>query len=222
MAQVLRLTRVKFAPLFLCVATLFLVGCATGVRDTSRTFDTVVIDAGHGGRDSGAVARNRILEKNATLDVARHLNSSLRAAGFKTVMTRKSDTFVALTKRAKISNRQDNAIFVSVHFNNSPKRSSRGVETYYKSPPSRVIAQRIQNRLLELPGMTNRGVKTANFKVLRLARYPAVLVECGFLSNGTEAKRIAVANYRKQIADKIADAIITQRNGHRHPPTPVQ
>lgn len=201
----------------LLLGTLFLVGCATTVKDTSRTFDTVVIDAGHGGHDSGAVSRNGVLEKNAALDVARQVNDSLRQAGFKTVMTRKTDTFVELAKRAQISNRQRNAIFVSIHFNKSPRRGSRGVETYYKSAPSLQLAQRIQNRLLELPKMTNRGVKKANFKVLRLARYPAVLVECGFLSNGTEAKLIRAKEYRQRLSQKISSAIIAQRLQGRRP-----
>lgn len=204
-------------------ALFFLVGCATGVRvrDTSRSFDTVVIDAGHGGHDSGAVARNGVLEKNASLDVARNLEAILSQAGFETVMTRRRDVFVELSERARISNRRSNAVFVSVHFNQSPKRRSRGVETYYKSAPSRQLANRIQKCLLELPKMTDRGVKTANFKVLRLAEYPAVLVECGFLSNGTEAKLCAAKAYRKRLAEKIAAGIIAQRGGPLQPAASV-
>lgn len=201
--------------LLLIGALALLSGCATAVRvhDTSRSFDTVVIDAGHGGHDSGAVARNGVLEKNAALDVAQNVQGILSEAGFRTVMTRRRDVFVELSQRARISNRQKNAVFVSVHFNNSPRRGSRGVETYYKSAPSRQLAVRIQRQLLQLPKMTDRGVKTANFKVLRLAEYPAVLVECGFLSNGTEAKLCAAKAYRRKLAEKIAAGIISQRGG---------
>src|SRR4030095_14988424 len=87
---------------------LLLGGCATGVKDTSRTFKTVVIDAGHGGHDNGARSRWGGQEKNNTLSVAQKLDLKLRVAGFKTVMTRNSDYFVPLNDRAKISNSQSN------------------------------------------------------------------------------------------------------------------
>src|SRR5690349_12114308 len=87
---------------------LLLAGCATGVKNTSRTFQTVVVDAGHGGKDSGMRSRRGGAEKNNTLDVAQRLEPKLRDAGFKTVMTRKGDYFVELNDRAAISNRQHN------------------------------------------------------------------------------------------------------------------
>ena len=99
-----------------------------------RTFTTVVVDAGHGGRDNGAFRRYGGAEKTATLDVATRLAGKLRESQFRTVMTRSSDIFVPLDERAAISNRQKNAIFVSIHFNDSRRRGIRGIETYYHSP----------------------------------------------------------------------------------------
>jgi N-acetylmuramoyl-L-alanine amidase len=194
-------------------AALSLSGCATGVKNTSRTFQTVVIDAGHGGHDSGARARSGMKEKEAALDVAQRLEPKLRAAGFQTKMTRKSDVFIPLDRRVRASNGASNSIFVSIHFNHAKSRGISGAEVYYKSSVSRDIATRVLDRIDELPGTVRRGVKTANFRVLRLNRYPAVLVECGFMSNPTEAARSASPVHRERLADAIADALVEQRFG---------
>ncbi len=199
---------------FLLIAVL-LPGCAsvstTRVKDTTRTFDTVVIDAGHGGFDDGARSRWGGREKNNTLSVVRKLQPKLAAAGFKTVMTRDSDVFVELNDRARISNRQTNAIFVSVHFNDSPRRKISGSEVYYNASLSRPLAQRILGRIDAIPGCTARFVKTANFRVLRLNQYPAVLVECGYLSNRSEGSMCSGAKHHERLAQAIANAVTEYR-----------
>lgn len=194
-------------------AALFISGCASvRVKDTSRTFKTVVIDAGHGGKDNGTRSRWAGFEKNATLDVAQRLEPKLRAAGFHTVMTRNSDVFIELNDRAAISNRQHNAIFISIHFNDAGRRRAiRGTEVYYRSPESLELARRILSSIAALPGASSRGVKTANFRVLKRNEYPAVLIECGYFSNRTEACRCATPAYREQLANAIAEAVKAQR-----------
>ena len=200
-----------------------LAACATGPRfeeaatkDTSRTFDTVVVDAGHGGKDNGAYRKFGGAEKIATLDVAERLSRKLRGSDLKIVMTRSSDVFIPLEERVAIENAQKNSIFVSIHFNDSRRRGIHGFETYYHSPNSFELAQRIQAKLLTIPNSANRGVHTANFRVLRKAKYPAVLVECGFLSNRLEGGEARDAEYRNQLADQIAEAIVEQRHGGGH------
>jgi len=194
-----------------------LTSCSTsGVanrRNTSRTFNTVVVDAGHGGRDSGASRRYGPPEKVSTLDVAQRLNRKLRESQFRTVMTRSSDVFIPLDERVRIGNRQSNSIFVSIHFNDARRRRIHGYETYYGSPYARSVAQRIQQKLLTMPGASNRGVRTANFRVLRNAVYPSVLIECGFLSNRGEGGRAGSPRYRDLLADKICEAIVEERYG---------
>jgi N-acetylmuramoyl-L-alanine amidase len=198
-------------------ACVLLSSCGTGpeirVKNTTRSFTTVVVDAGHGGKDNGAFRRFGGAEKNATLDVATRLAAKLRESQFRVVMTRSGDVFIPLDERAAISNRQSNAVFVSVHFNDSGRRGIRGFETYYHSPVARNLAYRIQEHLMTLPGAVNRGVKTANFRVLRKAAYPAVLVECGFLSNRNEGAGARSASRRDDLADKIAEAIVDERYG---------
>lgn len=194
-----------------------LASCSTpgGVaqQNTSRSFTTVVVDAGHGGKDSGASRRFGPPEKVATLDVAQRLNRKLRESQFRTVMTRNSDVFIPLDERVAIGNRQPNSIFVSVHFNDSGRRGIHGFETYYASPYARSLAQCIQRKLLTMSGAANRGVRTARFRVLRNAKFPSVLVECGFLSNRGEGGRAGSSGYRELLADKISEAIVEERYG---------
>jgi N-acetylmuramoyl-L-alanine amidase len=196
----------------LCLLTSCATAPQTG-KDTSHTFTTVVVDAGHGGKDSGAYRRYGGAEKVATLDVAKRLDRKLRESQIQTVMTRSSDVFISLDERVAIENRQRNAIFVSIHFNDSRRRVIKGFETYYHTAYARELADRIQSKLLKIPGARNRGVHVANFHVLRLATYPAVLVECGFLSNRSEGGEARSAEYRELLADRIAEAIVEQRYG---------
>ena len=194
-----------------------LAACATApkavTKNTSKTFNTVVVDAGHGGKDNGAYRRFGGAEKIATLDVARRLERKLLESQLKTVMTRSSDVFISLDQRVSIENAQKNSIFVSIHFNDSRRRGIHGFETYYHFANAAELANRIQAKLMTIPHSANRGVHTANFHVLRLAAYPAVLVECGFLSNRREGGEARDAEYRELLADRIAEAIIEQRYG---------
>ena len=201
------------ALLAVCAAACIFSGCAGGVKDTSRTYSGVVLDAGHGGHDSGTTSRYAGREKDATLDVVMRLRPKVQSAGFHTVMTRSNDTFIPLATRAAISNRQSNVIFVSVHFNDTRRSGIRGTEVYYTSPCSADIARNILNQVAAIPGATSRGIHTANFAVLRRALYPAVLVECGYFSNPIEGRRCADGAYREQLAAAIARGILIQRRG---------
>jgi N-acetylmuramoyl-L-alanine amidase len=183
------------------------------VKNTTKTFNTVVVDAGHGGKDSGAYRRYGPPEKMVALDVAQRLNSKLRESQLKTVMTRDSDVFIPLNDRVAIENGQKNAIFVSIHFNDSRRRGIRGFETYYHSGVSFDLANGVQEKLMTIPHSKNGGVHTANFRVLRLANCPAVLVECGYLSNRSEGNQARDSEYRELLADRIAEAIVEQRFG---------
>jgi N-acetylmuramoyl-L-alanine amidase len=156
-----------------------------------------------------------------TLDVAERLERKLRESKIKTVMTRDSDVFIPLDDRVKMENNQKNAVFVSIHFNDSPKRRTHGFETYYHSGASVDLADRIQQKLMAIPNSANGGVHTANFRVLRLANCPAVLVECGYLSNRSEGNHAGDSEYRELLADRIAEAIVEERYGegvYRPPP----
>lgn len=168
---------------------------------------TVVIDAGHGGYDRGGIPGQRVSEKDMTLDVAQRLKNVLAASGYRVVMTRDSDTFVPLGTRVAIANQYRNAIFVSVHFNSATRRGADGIETYFYSRDSLALASAIHHYVAGGAPSPNRGVRRRGYYVLRKTAIPAVLVECGFLTNPTEASYAQNASYRQKLAEEIAAGV---------------
>lgn len=205
--------------------------------DSRKPVLGVVIDAGHGGSDNGAISSRRVMEKDLTLDTAFRLEKALQAAGVKTVMTRRSDVYVDLYERAQRAASYPGYIFVSIHFN-SASPDARGLETYCCSPRgagstqsggrvSRADYQKMPgndndnlNALLasevhKMAALLNpndieadRGVKRARFVVLRQNTVPGVLVEGGFLSNRMESSVLATAAYRQKLAEAIAKGVL--------------
>lgn len=197
---------------------LLLSACASssregGVRNTSRTFTTVVLDAGHGAHDSGTRTRRGVLEKDMALDVTLRIAPKLRAAGFRTVLTRRSDVFIPLDGRVDISEKYENAVFVSIHFNDAGRKKVEGVESYYFSPESKQMAERMVRVLASVSGSPNRGARVARFRVLRTNHNPAVLMECGYMTTAAEALKIVQPAYREKLAEGVARGIIQQRGG---------
>ncbi len=191
---------------------LFLAGWCPASPVRAAGFNTVVIDAGHGGHDRGGIPQNIIPEKNVALDVARRVRAILADAGLRTVMTRSSDVFVSLPDRVAISNSHPRAIFVSIHFNSARRVGARGVETFYGSKAGIPLARRIQRNVMRTTNGDDRGIKPARYYVLRKNRNVSVLVECGFLTNPTDAKLASSAVYREKLARAIAGAILEYRN----------
>jgi N-acetylmuramoyl-L-alanine amidase len=186
----------------LCIA--FLLGAIPALA-----IDTVVIDPGHGGHDRGGAPGQRVPEKPYTLEVGLRLADVLRANGFHVVLTRTDDYFIGLRQRCDIANAQQNAVFVSVHFNGAPRTAADGVETYYYTSQSAALAAAVHRRLLQASGLPDRHVRRRGFFVIRNTRIPAILVEPGFLSNPQSADRIAnSAAYRLQLAQAIARGIM--------------
>src|SRR3989475_12431674 len=180
---------------------------------TSRTSESggsltaVVIDAGHGGHDRGGIPGQRIAEKEMTLDVARRLKSVLTANGYRVVMTRESDVFVPLPTRVAIANSYRNAIFVCIHFNSTKRAGADGIETYFYSRDSLPLASAVHYFVAGGAPSSNRGVRRRGYYVLRKTNIPAVLVECGFLTNPTEAAYAQTASYREKLAEEIAAGV---------------
>lgn len=173
-----------------------------------HAFDTVILDAGHGGHDRGA-AVGYVYEKHMALDTTRRVQQLLTSAGLKVVMTRSTDVFIPLQGRSAVGNSRSNAIFVSIHYNYNRSGSGHGIETYYCHKAGYQLAAYTQAYMLKESGLENRGVKHANFHVIRATtKNPAVLVECGFVSNRSERGAMMSGNYRNQIAEGIAKGII--------------
>lgn len=172
----------------------------------------IILDAGHGGKDNGAVWGG-VKEATLTLSVAKKVEAILKQKGVPVRMTRRrSTTYFTPTQRAIMANRYNDAIFVSIHFNASRNTSARGVETYYASPRGKVIASNIQKQLVARVKTRNRGVKNGlKYAVINKTKCPAVIVECGFISNPWERKRCNTSWYQNLAARGIAEGIIKSR-----------
>src|SRR6058998_384057 len=180
---------------------------ASRTSESSGALTTVVIDAGHGGHDRGGIPGQRIAEKDMTLDVAQRLRSVLSASGYRVVMTRDSDVFVPLPTRVAIANSYRNAIFVCIHFNATQRMGAGGIETYFYSSDSLPLASAIHSYVVGGAPSSNRGVRRRGFYVLRKTSIPAVLVECGFLTNPTEAAYASSTSYRQKLTEEIAAGV---------------
>jgi N-acetylmuramoyl-L-alanine amidase len=172
---------------------------------------TVVLDAGHGGHDPGGVPGQRYIEKHAALRIAKLVQTRLKAAGHRVVMTRTSDVFVELSRRVAVSNSTPaNSVFVSIHFNSAPNRDAQGIETYYYDERSLPLAQAIHQKVLRASGSEDRNIRRARFYVLRNNRRRAALAELGFLTNEQEGGRVARSpEYGQRLAAAVADGILS-------------
>ena len=201
----------------------------------SKPFTVVVLDPGHGGRDSGAMCGG-VLEKDLTLDVARRIDRLLNSEGVATLMTRVGDSYVSLADRAAFANRVRKCIFVSIHFNEDNQPVARGVETYYAAhqitagsllaswlpflwrplsdspnPESQNLAGLVQASLVARTRALDRGTQARQFFVIANVTSPAVLIEGGFLRNKEDISKLASQDYRDQIAAAVADGVLRYR-----------
>lgn len=181
-----------------------------GHRPGPQGFTTVIIDAGHGGKDPGAVAGG-LKEKDLALDTAKRLQRQL-GGKVRTVMMRKGDSFIELDDRAARASGKDATILVSLHYN-SGGAGARGPETYYWRVDSHGLATRIQRNMESVsPAESgNRGKVRRRLRLTRNADIPSVLVEIGYLSNAAERKLCADPGYREKMASAIARAILDQQ-----------
>jgi N-acetylmuramoyl-L-alanine amidase len=218
-------------------------------NDTKKP--TVVIDAGHGGKDPGAVGPSGVREKDVTLQIAKELRDELQSRGFPTILTREGDKFTALSRRTQIANKAAADVFISIHCNASKRSESQGTQVFYLSPAktddaraaealenqsllleddpivekldelqyimadlmqtahqreSSILAYTIENRIADSIKTVARVPAGAGFYVLYGAFMPSVLVECAFISNPEEEKKLVLPQNQKKIARSIADA----------------
>lgn len=197
--------------------------------DIPESYDNkrvVMIDPGHGGSDSGAVA-NGTTEKAVNLIMSKKLRDELKRRGYEVRMMRENDKEISLVDRGRITNNSDADIFISVHQNAHPRHNAQGIETfYYKSHPnwqpkinkkyhsngqrianSKHLSDLIQRNLLRETGAVDRKVQSKTFAVLRETARPAVLVEAGFLDHPVEGKRIQRPEYHDKVVKAVADAV---------------
>jgi len=175
----------------------------------------VIVDAGHGGKDPGAVGKQS-KEKDITLAISLLLREELRRRNVSVYLTRDKDIFLSLEDRCRIANNLSASYFISVHINSAVNLQAKGYEVYcYRIKNNNtitkagILAQSILDTFRKnLVGFVNRGVKEANFYVLKYTKMPAVLVECGFISNLEEEKRLMKNETQLLIAQSIAEGLI--------------
>ncbi len=203
-------------------------------------FDTVVLDAGHGGHDTGAKGVYGY-EKDFALKMALVTKKSLEKRGFKVVMTRSGDEFITRTGRVAIANKTPNSIFISLHFN-SAGPTATGIETFALTPQGGsaslqrgggynangtsgnrqdseniALATAVHAKVVSTYKLIDRGIKRAQWTVLTGCNRPGILFEGGFVTNGTECRLIASDLYRNSLAETIGDAVVNYRKALQPP-----
>ena len=185
---------------------------------TDNSEKLIVLDAGHGGSDPGAIGTldgRKVNEKDLTLSIVKKAYEILKNRGYNVQLTRSKDVYPTLTARAKFANNSNAAIFVSVHINSATSKEATGTEVYYAplnndksyGIKSSELAKALQNELVYNLGSKNRGVKSSNHLVTRTSLMPAALVEIGFISNENELSKMVSSDYQDKAAYAIADGI---------------
>lgn len=231
--------RAVWATFKFAVFTVLLILCALLLHGLSREIDirstavyslpTVVIDPGHGGEDGGAVGINGCIEKELNLEIALILHDLLEASGIRVVMTRTDDIMLYdaaapgkkkiqdLRRRVEIGEENENSLTVSIHMNTYPSSKYSGAQVYYSpnDPESKTLAETVQEHIKAyLQPENSRQIKesTSAIYLLHNIKNPAVLIECGFISNQAEAELLCTDSYRHKVALTIYASILDHLN----------
>lgn len=167
---------------------------------------TIVIDAGHGGHDPGAVGPTGLRESDAVLTVAQAMEKECQRIGLQTILTRRDDTFIPLARRREIGDTGD--ALVSIHFNSAARYEAQGTETFAFSPGSAGarLGEMCQRAMVDFLGLADRGLKFQGFAVLR-GRVPACLVEPWFIQNRAGEKMARDKATLEQLGMELAVAV---------------
>ncbi len=195
--------------------------------DTDSAY-VIVIDPGHGGEDGGTSSKNGTLEKDLNLEISEKLLEKFTSNGYKAILTRSEDRLLYDTsadykgrkkildmqERLRITNESGNAIFISIHMNSFPESRYSGLQVYYSenNPISELIARNIQKTVSsKLQPDNQRQIKAGkNIFLLQRLNIPAILIECGFLSNEEDAENLSDNNYQNSLVSLIFESIIDE------------
>ncbi len=195
---------------------------ATPTPPVSPPRKLIVLDAGHGGQDPGALGR-QLKEKDVNLMITLQVGKLLEQQGIKVEYTRNDDSYVGLEERSNIANKLNATLFVSIHNNANILSAPRGTETYYYAPLDNTglhiqrderfrLAQLLQTQLVEKLQTQNRGVKEGNLAILRNTMMPSALVEVAFISNPNEEALLKTNDFKNRAAEAIANGILSYIN----------
>lgn len=221
------LKKVELFLLLLIVAGLMVLNQNLGELVTSDKIEvsrnTIVLDPGHGGEDPGKVGVNGVLEKEINLQIAMQVKEILEEKNIQVVMTRMEDEMLCpkdadnkkredMRKRVEMINEVNPVLAVSIHQNSytDPEVSGAQVFYYLGSEEGKIMAERMQNALLEVDLNNKRAAKgNDSYYLLKKTKVPTIIVECGFLSNPSEAEKLKTKEYQESVANAIVNGIET-------------
>lgn len=175
---------------------------------TSIENKTIVIDAGHGGRDVGAIGATGTFEKNYTYKTAIELKQELTVLGANVILTRPEDEFISLGSRASFANITAD-VFISIHYNSTPELPYvTGIGTYYYHDQNKELATYVQKELIKETMADDRGVAFGDYLVIRQSFKPSILVELGFLSNENKESLLQTTAYQKKLVQGMVNGLI--------------
>ncbi len=178
------------------------------VVDGTLAGKVICVDAGHGGRHSGAKGLNH-LEKDLCLKMALQFQQALEARGATVLMTRTSDVFVSLDDRCKFANSRNADIFISIHCNSTPRRNSaNGSETYWRTPQSYRLAVAMHRRLVATVGRRDGGIRNRSFAVIRETTMPSVLLEIAYINNTNDELLLSSGDFHGQLAQSLTLGVL--------------
>lgn len=176
--------------------------------DGSLSGYTIVLDAGHGGKDPGSIALDGTFEDEYTLRTADKVSQKLQNAGADVAQTRTDDTFISLPDRVSESEENDADAFISLHFNAYSKETVNGFSSHYYAGEDSELAKEIQSGLTRNIMLDSRGTMKSDYHVLRKNSSPAVLLELGFITNTDDLTNIQTADYQDAVGDGIAEGLL--------------
>ncbi|MBV7272136.1 N-acetylmuramoyl-L-alanine amidase [Clostridiaceae bacterium UIB06] len=173
----------------------------------------IVLDAGHGGIDAGTSYKN-MQEKDLTFKIAKYAEAYLKDKGYKVVLTRNEDKLIPLKEIGNIANASNADAFISIHINSINDVNFNGITTYYydangyQKEQRMSLAETVEKKAIKNDGWEDKGIRRQNLAVLRYSKMPSVLVECGFITNEEDRKRLLKDDVLKRLAENISDGTI--------------
>lgn len=185
--------------------------------DFKSSKKVIIVDAGHGGKDPGAIGFSGSYEKDINIEISQKLEENLKSRGYKVVLTRKNDQYIDNIERTKLANKKRGRVFISIHGNSIEYNSStNGIQVlYYPNRESTIgdlnnneLAQIMINSLIDGTDAIDKGIiERADLIVLNQTKMPAIIIECGFITNSNEEKLLLTDEYQNKIVDSIVKGI---------------
>jgi N-acetylmuramoyl-L-alanine amidase len=182
------------------------------------------IDPGHGGRDPGAIGPTNLYEKNVTLPISLEVARQLKQEGLETFLTREDDRTMEPVTRTALINNMKCDLAISIHCNSSPRAEANYISTFIQATGGEAekLAQKVQAKLVQATSWSDGGVRVDNLHMTRETKMPAILVECGFISNPEQEQQLRQSEVQKKLAGAIVDGVLAYLGIKRKEEEPLE